>query len=64
MFYGNAGSFTGGEHFFNIEVLEHIQFHPQCQKEQVECTTSRDLGLCALQLVIVDPLLRGESVCV
>jgi hypothetical protein len=57
MFYGNAGSFTGGEHFFSREVLEHIQFHPQCQKEQVECIASRDLGLCALQLAIVETLL-------
>jgi hypothetical protein len=61
MFYGNAGSFTGGEHFFSIEVLEHIQFHPQCQKEQVECTASRDLGLCALQLAIIEPLLRRSN---
>jgi hypothetical protein len=61
MFYGNAGYFTGGEHFFSREVLEHIQFHPQCQKVQVECTASRELGLCALQLVIVEPLLRGSN---
>jgi hypothetical protein len=61
MFYGNAGSFTGGEYFFSREVLEHIQFHPQCQKKQVECTASKDLGLCALQLAIVEPLLRGSN---
>jgi hypothetical protein len=39
------------------EVLEHLQFHPQCQKKQVECKLVRELGLCALQLAIVVPLL-------
>jgi hypothetical protein len=57
--FGNTGAFTGGEHFFCIEVLEHLQFHPKCQKKQVECRSGIELGLCSLQLVIVVPLLRG-----
>jgi hypothetical protein len=55
--FGIAGAFTSGEHFFYREVLEHLQFHPQHQKKQVECRSSRELGLCSLQLVIVVPLL-------
>jgi hypothetical protein len=37
--------------------LEHLQFHPQCQKKQVECKPVRELGICALQVAIVVPLL-------
>ena len=55
--FGNTGTFAGGEHFFCREVLEHLQFHPQRQKKQVECRSARELGLCSLQLVIVVPLL-------
>jgi hypothetical protein len=57
--FGNTGALTGGEHFFCREVLEHLQFHPQRQKKQVECRLGRELGLYSLQLVIVVPLLRG-----
>jgi hypothetical protein len=41
-FYHNCniwqtGAFTSCEHFFHGEVLEHLQFHTQCQEKQVEC---------------------------
>jgi hypothetical protein len=55
--FGNMGAFTSGEHFFYREVFKHLQFHPQCQKKQVECRSGRELGLCSLQLAIVVPLL-------
>jgi hypothetical protein len=41
--FGNMGAFTGGEHFFCREVLEHLQFHSQCQKKQVECRPNKSL---------------------
>jgi hypothetical protein len=36
-------AFTGGEHFFCREVLEHLQFHPQRQKKHVECRPTESL---------------------
>lgn len=41
--FGDTAAFTGCEYFFSGEVLEHLQFHTQCQEKEVECKLGREL---------------------
>jgi hypothetical protein len=47
----------GMKEFFYKEVFKHLQLHPQYEAKQVKCGSGKKLGLWALQLKVVIPLL-------